>query len=792
MGLNTGEAQERDGDYFGPPVNRAGSPDGGWPRRPGAAVGGDCGARARRDVAQPRRAPSARLRAVRWSICQLGTEEFPPLRTLDELPGNLPMQRTSFVGRVDEVKELAALVTTERIVTLTGAGGVGKSRLALQVAAEVAPDFADGTWFVSLAALDEGALVAATILDALGVPERRGDRRSTPCAGGRRTARRCWWSTTASTCSTRGRRRSSTASPRSSTDCTIARDQSGAPRRARRARLGGQPVVATGAAWRATASSCSSTGPGMARADFELTRRQRGGGGRDLRAARPHPARDRAGRRARARHDPADIARRLDQRLRLLASTDRLAPGRHRTLDAAVRWSYELLDDTQQRVFDRLSVVRRAVHDRRGRSGRRRRRRRRMGRARRDARAGRQVARRSPTKTTGATRYRLLETMRQFGSANLAAAETTRPTATPRRLLRRLRACRAVRELHGAGDQAALDEITRSFENIRVTLRHAAEDLDSARFEEMFICLFPLWHGRGRTLEGLAWCGEALRERPVIDPRTSSSRSASARSSQMPATSTSPKRWSLPPKPSRSQPARRCHSRPSRFRSLRALMQGRSDDAIAEAERLIALAPDEPDIFVRLQSLENVLACLAIAGDLDRFAGYEEISIRLWTSSAAGSSSQATRAQQMPVAHLVDSDHRRSSAVARLRTGNHQFGNLQANCSHACFSRSTTFGSATMTPLPRWTRRSLQLAIDHAPAYVAQVINTATAVTKYRSPTDAACYLVRSARTLATGSQLGPSPKSMPRPATKHRYADHSATSSKPSSPKVPRSTTPA
>ena len=69
---------------------------------------------------------------------------------------------------------------------------------------------------------------------------------------------------------------------------------------------------------------------------------------------------------------PADIARRLDQRLRLLASSDRLAPGRHRTLDAAVRWSYELLDETQQRVFDRLCGVRRSVHDR-GRGGGRRR-----------------------------------------------------------------------------------------------------------------------------------------------------------------------------------------------------------------------------------------------------------------------------------------------------------------------------------------------------------------------------------------------------------------------------------
>src|SRR4029079_12578232 len=53
---------------------------------------------------------------------------------------------------------------------------------------------------------------------------------------------------------------------------------------------------------------------------------------------------------------PADIARRLDQRFRLLTSSDQLGPGRHRTLDAAVRWSYELLDETQRRVFDRLAV----------------------------------------------------------------------------------------------------------------------------------------------------------------------------------------------------------------------------------------------------------------------------------------------------------------------------------------------------------------------------------------------------------------------------------------------------
>jgi hypothetical protein len=70
--------------------------------------------------------------------------EFPPLRTLDVVPGNLPAQLTRFVGRGVEEKALKELVRAHRLVTLTGVGGVGKTRLALQVAAELAPEFPDG------------------------------------------------------------------------------------------------------------------------------------------------------------------------------------------------------------------------------------------------------------------------------------------------------------------------------------------------------------------------------------------------------------------------------------------------------------------------------------------------------------------------------------------------------------------------------------------------------------------------------------------------------------------------
>jgi hypothetical protein len=77
--------------------------------------------------------------------------EFARLRTVDAVPGNLTAQATSFVGRTVEVKELSDLIRAHRLVTLTGVGGVGKTRLAVQVAAELIPEFGDGVWLVELA-----------------------------------------------------------------------------------------------------------------------------------------------------------------------------------------------------------------------------------------------------------------------------------------------------------------------------------------------------------------------------------------------------------------------------------------------------------------------------------------------------------------------------------------------------------------------------------------------------------------------------------------------------------------
>jgi predicted ATPase len=101
--------------------------------------------------------------------------DFPPLRSLDARPHNLPIQPTELIGRGREVAAVTGLLRGEaRLVTLTGPGGTGKTRLALQVAAEMLDGFADGIWFVNLAPISEPSLVVSTIAQTLGVREAEG------------------------------------------------------------------------------------------------------------------------------------------------------------------------------------------------------------------------------------------------------------------------------------------------------------------------------------------------------------------------------------------------------------------------------------------------------------------------------------------------------------------------------------------------------------------------------------------------------------------------------------------
>jgi hypothetical protein len=101
--------------------------------------------------------------------------DFPPLRTPKSVGvHNLPVQLTSFVGRGAQMTELEKLLVDNRLVTLTGAGGAGKTRLAVEVAARIAAEFGDGVWYVDLAPITHPGVVAVAVARALGLPDQPG------------------------------------------------------------------------------------------------------------------------------------------------------------------------------------------------------------------------------------------------------------------------------------------------------------------------------------------------------------------------------------------------------------------------------------------------------------------------------------------------------------------------------------------------------------------------------------------------------------------------------------------
>ncbi len=177
MGIATGEAELRDRDYFGTVLNRAArvmaAGHGGQilvADSTAGLLGGvdldDLGPRRLRDLPTPVGVFQVRASGLRT--------EFPPLKALDTSPGNLPAAATSFIGRKSEVAEVQAAVRTHRLLTLTGVGGVGKTRLALEVAAGLADEFPDGVWFFELAAVADPAAVPDAVAAVLGITQQPG------------------------------------------------------------------------------------------------------------------------------------------------------------------------------------------------------------------------------------------------------------------------------------------------------------------------------------------------------------------------------------------------------------------------------------------------------------------------------------------------------------------------------------------------------------------------------------------------------------------------------------------
>ena len=184
IGVHTGEVQLRDeGNYVGPTVNRTARlrdlAHGGqtvlsaateqmvvdW--LPADAWLTDLGAHKLRDVPRPERV---------MQLCHPDlSNDFPPLRTADAVAvENLPVQLTRFVGREDQIAQVREILTSERLVTLTGAGGAGKTRLAVHVASEVATEFPDGVWYVDLAPITHPDMVPMTVARTFGLPDQPG------------------------------------------------------------------------------------------------------------------------------------------------------------------------------------------------------------------------------------------------------------------------------------------------------------------------------------------------------------------------------------------------------------------------------------------------------------------------------------------------------------------------------------------------------------------------------------------------------------------------------------------
>ncbi len=179
MGIHTGEATLAGHDYVGLEVHRAA-------RVASAAHGGQVlissATRtlaedrlpldvALRDLGEHRLKDLARAERLTQLVIEGLPADFPPPRTLDATPNNLPVQLTSFVGRTALLAEATRLLDRSRLLTLTGPGGTGKTRLALEVAADAAAEFPDGVFFVTLAAVSDPLLFAPSVAMAAAIPQ---------------------------------------------------------------------------------------------------------------------------------------------------------------------------------------------------------------------------------------------------------------------------------------------------------------------------------------------------------------------------------------------------------------------------------------------------------------------------------------------------------------------------------------------------------------------------------------------------------------------------------------------
>jgi predicted ATPase len=514
MGIATGEAHERGGDYFGLALSRAA-------RVMAVGHGGqilvaastallldgvdliDLGEHRLRDLSGGHRLFQVRADGL--------PEIFPPLRTLSAVPSNLPVIATSFVGRDAEAEEVARLVRSNRVVTLTGVGGVGKTRLALQVAAELIGEFPEGIWLIELAPVGEAGAVPDVVATTLGVTQQ--SEMSMAASVAQALSGRCLLlvldncehvldatAELVDTILTRARTVKVLATSREalrippehawtvpSLDVSNGRASAAAELFIARAEAADSTFALHGEADAAAVTEICSQLDGNPLAI-------------ELAAARM------------VAMNPAELLERLSDRFRLLSRGPR-GSERHQTLRDAVAWSYDLLVDAERTMLKRCAVfaggfdLAAAAHLNGGL----------------DCYGVLDVLESLVRKSlivaeqvSGHTRYSMLETIRQFGQGELAATDALDEVRDLHAQYFASQACARWELWDGPEQRAALDWVDAELGNLRAAFRWATDRNDLGTATAIAAHAAILGFGR-QLLEPVGWAEEILPAAALAD-----------------------------------------------------------------------------------------------------------------------------------------------------------------------------------------------------------------------------------------------------------------------------------